>query len=134
VVILRKDEHNKFALDDGETTIGELGLNSHNNLTVVISFIGDPVPAVAPSSRPRRQAAEDAKAMISLAVKNEEKHRQAERRENNKRRDKKIKCSCKDGSSFLGMGVRLKDGKNWPPHHSWGEGSQSGRCVSRYWS
>ena len=111
VVKLRKDEHNEFALfDDGETTLGELGLNSHKNLTVVISFIGQPVPAVAPSSHPRQQGAEDAKAMIPLAVKNEEKRRQAERRENNKGRDKKIKYSRKDGLSSLGMGVRLKDG------------------------
>lgn len=116
VVKLRNDEHNEFTLDDGETTIGELGLNSDEKLTVVISFIGEPVPAVAPSSRPRRQAAEDAKAMIPLAVKNEEKRRRAERRENNKRRDKKIKCSRKDGSSFLGMGVRLKDGKKIGRH------------------
>ena len=116
VVKLVKDEHNAFVLD-GETALGDLGLNRHENLTVVISFIEKSNRAVAPSSRPRRQAAEDAKAKIPLALKNDEKRRRAERRANKeraeRREDNKNKRSRNDESSFSGMGVRLNDGKKF---------------------
>lgn len=116
VVKLVKDEHNAFVLD-GETALGDLGLSRHENLTVVISFIEKSNRAVAPSSRPRRQAAEDAKAKIPLALKNDEKRRRAERRANKERAERrannKNKRSRNDQSSFSGMGVRLNDGKKF---------------------
>ena len=80
----------------------------------MISFIKCPPKlkcVVAPYSRPRQQAAEDAKAIIPIALKNDEKLRHAERKANKKNNDIKNKHSCDDGSSFYGMGVRLNDEK-----------------------
>ncbi len=97
---------------NGESALGDLGLSRHEKLNIVISFIkrpNEPNCVVAPYSRPRRQAAEDAKAIIPIALKNDEKLRHAERKAYKKNNNKKNKCSRDDGSSFSGMGVRLKD-------------------------
>ena len=56
-------------------------------MNVVISFIkrpNEPNCVVAPYSHPRRQAAEDAKAIIPIALKNDEKLCHAERKANKK--------------------------------------------------
>ena len=109
-----KDEpHIEFLLN-GESALGDLGLSRHEKLNVVISFIkhrNEPNCVVAPYSCPRRQAAEDAKAIIPIVLKNDEKLRHAERKANKKNNDKKNKRSRDDGSSFSGMGVRLNDEK-----------------------
>ena len=99
---------------NGETALGDLGLSRQENLAVVISFIKCPLEpkfVVASYSHPRQQAAEDAKAIIPIALNNDEKLCHAERKSNKKKNDEENKRSCDDGSSFSGMGVRLNDGK-----------------------
>ena len=113
-VKLVKDEPRIEFLLNGESALGDLGLSRQEKLNVVISFIkrpNEPNCVVAPYSRPRRQAAEDAKAIIPIALKNDEKLRHAERKANKKKNDKQNKRSRDDGSSFSGMGVRLNDEK-----------------------
>ena len=113
VKLVKDEPHIEFVLN-GESALGDLGLSRHEKLNVVISFIkhrNEPNCVVAPYSRPRRQAAEDAKAIIPIALKNDEKLRHAERKANKKNNDKKNKRSRDDGSNFYGMGVRLNDEK-----------------------
>ena len=113
VKLVKDEPHIEFVLN-GESALGDLGLSRHEKLNVVISFIKrpkEPNCVVAPYSRPRRQAAEDAKAIIPIALKNDEKLRHAERKANKKNNDKQNKRSRDDGSSFSGMGVRLNDEK-----------------------
>ncbi len=113
VKLVKDEPHIEFVLN-GESALGDLGLSRHEKLKVVISFIKrpkEPNCVVAPYSRPRRQAAEDAKAIIPIALKNDEKVRHAERKANKKNNDKQNKRSRDDGSSFSGMGVRLNDEK-----------------------
>ena len=113
VKLVKDEPHIEFVLN-GESALGDLGLSRHEKLNVVISFIKrpkEPNCVVAPYSRPRRQAAEDAKAIIPIALKNDEKLRHAERKANKKNNDKKNKRSRDDGSNFYGMGVRLNDEK-----------------------
>ena len=104
VKLVKDEPHIEFVLN-GESALGDFG---------VISFIkrpNDPNCVVAPYSRPRRQAPEDAKSIIPIALKNDEKLHHAERKANKKNNDKKNKRSRDDGSSFSGMGVRLNDEK-----------------------
>ena len=113
VKLVKDEPHIKFVLN-GESALGDLGLSRHEKLNVVISFIkhrNEPNCVVAPYSRPRRQAAEDAKAIIPIVLKNDEKLRHAERKANKKNNDKQNKRSHDDGSTFSGMGVRLNDEK-----------------------
>ena len=83
---------------NGESALGDLRLSRHEKLNVVISFIKrpkEPNRVVPPYSHPRRQATEDAKAIIPIALKNDEKLRHAERKANKKNNDKKNKLHCK---------------------------------------
>ena len=104
-----KDEpHIEFVLN-GESALGDFGLSRQEKLNIVISFIkhpNEPNCVVAPYSCPKRKATEDAKAIILIALKNDEKLRHAERKANKKKNDKQNKRSRYDGSSFSGMGVR----------------------------
>lgn len=67
----------------------------------------------AASSRPRRQAAEVAKAIIPVVLKHDDMLIRAERRENKKNKEKNNKRLHNNGSSFSGLGNRLADGKKF---------------------
>ena len=95
-----KDEpHNEFVLNE-ESSLGDLGLSRQEKLNIVISSIkrpNEPKCVVAPYSSPRQQAAEDAKAIIPIALRNDEKLHHAERKANKKKNDKQNKHSHDDG-------------------------------------
>ena len=67
----------------------------------------------AASSRPRRQAAEVAKAIIPVVLKHDDMLIRAERRENKKNKEKNNKRLHNNGSSSSGLGNRLADGKKF---------------------
>ena len=76
VKLVKNEPHNEFVLNV-ETAFGDLGLNDRRIFCCYFIHKAPPEPNCvgAPSSRPRGQAAEDAKAIISLALMNDEKLR-----------------------------------------------------------
>ncbi len=133
VKLVKDEPHIKFVLN-GEFALGDLGLSRQEKLNIVISFKkhpNEPDCVVAPYSRPKRQVAEDAKAIIPITLKNDEKLCHAERKANKKKNDKQNKKHSRDdGSSFSGMGVRLNDEKKLViPASLWERLSKLGVCL-----
>ena len=122
VKLVKDQPHHEFVLN-GQTVLGDLGLSGQETFTVVISFKKRSPKlkrVYAASSRPRRQAAEVAKTIIPVSLKNDDMLIHAERKANKKNKNKNNKQLRNDGSSFPALGIRLTDGKKFGLHISRG--------------
>ena len=113
VKLLKDQPHHEFVLNE-QTVLGDLGLSGQENFTIVILFKkrSHKLKRVyAASSRPRGQAAEVAKAIIPVALKNDDMLICAERKANKKNKDTNNKQLRNDGWSFPVLGIMLTDVK-----------------------